>query len=332
MAQTQNLLFNADLDRKHDPDNAIRVSVIIPAFNAAATIVRAIESVRAQYIVGLEVIVIDDGSIDHTADIVQANIRPGEYIQLLRMPKNSGVSAARNAGIRIAKGIFLAFLDADDIWLPEKLRKQLDVIERDPAVTLVSCNTQLLSEAGLPLKEGHLNRPPVEGTDAWKTLLIYNFLPTPTILTYCHLVREVGGFDESLAVGEDLDLWIKLALRGKVAVLKEILTNYYDRAGSLMKRHASQTRNIVVPMLEKHITAQRHKLSISEIRHIRGYQSFQIGCNLFFSDSHLSSIPAFLKASFYGSRPIKSLFYIPRAIVMALTGVLKETIKTWFKK
>lgn len=310
----------AAVDREHGYTDAktLLVSVIIPAFNAAGTIIRAIDSVRAQGIAALEIIVVDDGSSDGTAEVVGKNIRPGEQIRLQRMPKNSGVSAARNMGISLARGTFLAFLDADDIWLPDKLRKQIDAMEQDCAITLVSCNSRLLSETGVPLKEGHTNRPPVEGDDAWKTLLIYNFIPTPTVLTRCNLVRELGGFDESLAVGEDLDLWIKLALRGKVVVLRDILTNYYDSAGSLMKRHGDRTLDIVVPMLERHIAAQRTRLSTREVRHIRGVQSFQIGCNLFFSGVYLRSIPAFIKAAYYGSRPFKSLSYLPRALVMAL--------------
>lgn len=310
----------APADREHRCAEAdtLLVSVIIPAFNAAGTILRAIDSVRAQEIAALEIIVVDDGSSDGTAEVVDKNIRPGERIKLQRMPKNSGVSAARNTGIRLARGTFLAFLDADDIWLPGKLQKQIDAMEQDHAITLVSCNSRLLSQAGVPLKEGHMNRPPVEGDDAWKTLLVYNFIPTPTVLARCSLVRELGGFDESLAVGEDLDLWIRLALRGKVVVLRDILTNYYDSAGSLMKRHRDRTLDIVVPMLERHLVAQRARLSIREIRHIRGVQSFQIGCNLFFSGVYLRSIPAFFKAAYYGSRPLKSLSYIPRAIAMAL--------------
>ena len=310
-----------------DSTYGVQVSVIIPAFNAADTIVRAIDSVRSQTARSLEIIIIDDGSTDTTIEVATANIRVGENIQLIKMPKNSGVSAARNAGISIAKGKFLAFLDADDIWLPQKLSKQIEVMEKDPTITLVSCNSQLISEAGVPMKEGHINRPPVEGFDAWKTLLIYNFIPTPTVLTYTFLVKEMGGFDEALAVGEDLDLWIKLGLRGKVIVLKEILINYYDRAGSLMKRHGGQSGVIVVPMLEKHIAEQSQKLTKAEIRHIRGFQSFQMGCNLFFSGSYLASIPIFFKASLYGSRPIKSLLYIPRAIFMELiTGIQRKVM------
>jgi GT2 family glycosyltransferase len=307
---------------RHNPAECM-VSVIIPAFNSASTILRAIESVRNQSIASFEIIVIDDGSTDATSAVVSSNIRPGEPIRLIQLPKNCGVSAARNAGIRHAKGKYLSFLDADDIWLPEKLEKQIEVIEADPAVTLVSCNSLLVSEAGLRLKEGHVNRPPVEGPDAWKTLLIYNFIPTPTVLTYRSLVQEIGGFDEALAVGEDLDLWIKLAIRGKIRVLPEVLINYYDSTGSLMKRHSRDSRIIVVPMLEKHITEQRSKLLTTEIRQIRGQQSFQIGCNLFFSGSYLQSIPLFLRSFSYGCRPVKSLTYLPRAVLMACLKKLR---------
>lgn len=295
-----------------------QVSVIIPAFNAAKTLIRAIDSVRRQDIHSMEIIVVDDGSVDGTPEVLINNIQNGEPIQLIKMNKNSGVSAARNAGILRARGKFLAFLDADDIWLPGKIQKQIAVMEKDPDITLVSCNSRLVSEDGHQLKVGHINRPPAEGIDAWKTLLIYNFLPTPTILTFRRLVKEVGGFDESLAIAEDLDLWIKLAVRGKVAIINEVLTHYYDSNGSLMKRYSGETKTILAPMLEKHLVAQGGKLTKLEQRQIRGRQAFNIGCDLFFSGAHLRSISAFLKASFYGSRPIKSISYIPRALFMKM--------------
>lgn len=322
MRQEQN---NVPSDCLTGRNEDIKVSVIIPAFNAAATIERALASVRAQDGVGLEVIVIDDASSDNTVEVVRAAIRPGENITLMQLPSNSGASAARNAGIRLARGRYLAFLDADDIWLPGKLRRQVETIESDPAVTLVSCNSQQASADGTPLKEGHVNRPPVQGPDAWKTLLVYNFLPTPTVLTHTALVRELGGFDEKLAVGEDLDLWIKLAVRGKVVVLPDILINYYDLNNSLMKRHIRQTGMIVTPMIERHIREQAAKLSTSEIRWMRGTRSFQTACDLFFSGSYRASIALFLRSARCGIRPLKSLSYLPRALVMEAALLTKET-------
>lgn len=307
------------------PAGEIQVSVIIPAFNAAGTVERALASVRQQEGVGIEVIVIDDASRDGTAEVVRSAIRPGENITLLQLPVNSGVSAARNAGIRLARAPYLAFLDADDIWLPGKLSRQVATIAADAAITLVSCNSQQADADGRPLKEGHVNRPPVQGYDAWKTLLVYNFLPTPTVLTRTALVRELGGFDEQLAVGEDLDLWIKLAVRGKVAVLPEVLINYYDLNNSLMKRHGRQTGDIVQPMLERHISEQADKLSSAEIRHMRGSRSFQMACDLFFSGSYRASMALFLQAARCGTRPVKSLSYLPRALLMEAAAYTKHT-------
>ena len=310
-----------------DSGDTVQVSVIIPAFNAANTIIRAIDSVRQQNIGPIEIIVIDDGSADRTFDVVRDNIADGENIKILKMQQNIGVSAARNTGIRIAQGKYLAFLDADDIWLPAKLQKQIARMEEDPTITLVSCNSRLISESGVLLKEGHRNRPPVEGTDAWKTLLIYNFIPTPTVLTRTAVVKALGGFDVSLAVGEDLDLWIRLGIQGRIAVLPDILINYYDLAGSLMKRHNDRMATIVLPMLEKHFTAQRQQLTRQEIRAIRGQRLFQMACDMFFAGAYMPSIPVFLKAAYLGTRPIKSLLYIPRAACMAFLVTTKRGLK-----
>lgn len=305
---------------RHSSDHAVSVSVIIPAYNAVDTLARAVDSVLVQLVESVEIIIIDDGSTDTTFSLASEMAEANLQIRVIRLICNGGVSAARNAGIRAARGQFLAFLDADDVWLEGKLQKQLAEIRRDPAITLVSCNSIFVSESGEFLKEGHVNRPPVEGDQSWKTLLIYNFLPTPTVLTYRHLVLQLGGFDERLPVGEDLDLWIRLAMLGKVAVLKEILIKYFDSNGSLMKRYHAQSPMIVLPMLEKHILEQKDKLSAAEIRKIRGQHSFQSGCNLFFAGDFLACIPVFMHAVFKGTRPIKSLTYIPRALMMAVVS------------
>ena len=306
----------------------VNVSVIIPAFNAAETIARAVESVLIQKIEALEIVIIDDGSTDATYAKLCEMALSVPAIRPIKMPGNRGVSAARNVGIRAARGKFLAFLDADDVWLEGKLTKQLAEIERDTSITLVSCNSIFVSQSGEFLKEGHINRPPVSGDQSWKTLLVYNFLPTPTVLTYRHLVLQLGGFDEQLPVGEDLDLWIRLALKGKVSVLKEILIKYFDSNGSLMKRYHAQSQMIVLPMLEKHLQQQKDKLSVSEIRHIRGQQAFQTGCNLFFAGEFLVCIPVFLTAMIKGTRPLKSLTYLPRALLMAALVRFKPRFKS----
>jgi glycosyltransferase involved in cell wall biosynthesis len=112
------------------------ISVVIPVFNGAAYVTQAIESVLDQTLLPAEVVVVDDGSSDSTAEVVQRYPPPVHY----RRQTNQGPGAARNLGIRESKGEFLAFLDSDDLWLPEKLRLQKALLDENPELDLVFCN------------------------------------------------------------------------------------------------------------------------------------------------------------------------------------------------
>ncbi|MBF0590115.1 MAG: glycosyltransferase, partial [Magnetococcales bacterium] len=216
-----------------------RLSVIIPAYNAANSILRALDSVRAQDMMAeLEVVIADDGSQDGTAELVRAQRRPGERITILTLPGQGGASRARNAAIAAARGDYIAFLDADDQWLPGKLARQMAILDAEPETTLVGSDSERVNaDTGEPMMRMHQNHAPQEGTEAWQRLLHINFLPTSTVVTRRALLLELGGFDLSMVVGEDLDLWIRLAMRGAVRVVPEPLSRYHDHAGSLMKRH-----------------------------------------------------------------------------------------------
>ena len=111
------------------------VTALIPAYNAAATIRRAVDSVIAQTYRNYEIVVVDDGSRDATADIVAVHY--GDQVRLLCLPCNQGVSTAMNQGIADARGELIAFLDADDEWLPDKLTRQIEVLESDPSAVMV---------------------------------------------------------------------------------------------------------------------------------------------------------------------------------------------------
>src|SRR6185437_13144733 len=113
------------------------ISVLIPAYNAEKTIRRALDSVVIQNYTPLEIIVVNDASLDATRDVVASFGHP--CLKLLDMPRNSGEGAPLNAGLRVAKGEFIAFLDADDEWLPGKLQKQIDLIAAHPRMSFVSC-------------------------------------------------------------------------------------------------------------------------------------------------------------------------------------------------
>ena len=179
----------------------IRFSIIIPAYNAEATIVSAIESCLRQSYPDFEIIVVDDGSSDSTKALVEA--RFGGLVRLISMPGNSGPSAARNAGIRLATGTHIAFQDADDEWHPEKLKAIAAVLEKNPNInflfhpyTLAPLDFNVTSSQLVP-----------ERFPFWK-LLLSNPIGTPCVV----LERSKAGFfKEHLHHMEDYELFLRMA-------------------------------------------------------------------------------------------------------------------------
>ncbi len=194
------------------------VAVVIPAFNAAARVAAAVESVLAQGWAALEIVVVDDGSTDATAAAVAGF---GDRVQLLRQARR-GVSAARNAGLRATSGEFVAFLDADDVWLPGKLALQLPAFA-DASVGLVYSDFSLRREDG-PDLPSYLAERPLAG-EGWvlERYLRSQFLfPSTVVARRCALERA-GLFDEELRGAEDLELFARVAARWKVAWRREVL-------------------------------------------------------------------------------------------------------------
>jgi len=189
--------------------NDIAISVIIPAFNSAATIARALESVFAQTYTDFEVIVVDDGSVDELVDALHPY---AERIKLIRQT-NAGASAARNTGARHARGKFLAFLDADDFWHSRKLELQAVAFKERPDICYCWTQTRRWSP-GMP-------DPTRDAVDPGKGAARYmsNFakvfadpyLGTPGVMIYRDAFNKLGGFREDLASAEDIDLWLRAA-------------------------------------------------------------------------------------------------------------------------
>lgn len=238
------------------------VSVVVPARNAAATLKRALESVAAQTWPADEIIVVDDASNDATAVVALScpNVR------LVRLCEHRGAAAARNAAIAAAKGAWMAFLDADDVWRPEKLERQLVRIRDD--VSLISCGSEEFAPDGRSLGDTFRGRPATDGTGAWKALLRRNFIATPTVLAPRALLARLGGFDEDLAVGEDQDMWIRLALKGTLVFVPETLVEIHLQPASLSRYRAGDQGRHVLPMVRRHVEALRHRLSRREARAI----------------------------------------------------------------
>lgn len=199
-------------------------SVIIPAYNAEATVARAVDSVLAQQGPTFEVIVCDDGSTDRTAEILAAYDDP--RLRVIRQA-NAGRGAARNRALEAATGRFIALLDADDWWLPGKLAGDLSIAESCECETLHYANLYVVS------RTGHISRT-MNGTSTvahsghvFPLLLRYNFVPTSTVVVPRRVVDAIGGFDASIRRCQDWEWLLRIAARTPFRY-RNTPVGYYD--------------------------------------------------------------------------------------------------------
>lgn len=199
-----------------------RISVIIPTYNRANTVGRAIQSVLSQTYQDFEIIVIDDGSTDNTEEVIRSF--HDSRIRYIRHKKNRGGSAARNTGIHAARGEYIAFLDSDDEWLPQKLEKQINVMKKSPETWVGVCTGFWLIEEEREKRE-HI---PTVVDDLFHRLLADCFLRAgSTLLVLRSILNKIGGFDENLPRHQDWDLLLRLSKQWKVAIIRECLVKVY---------------------------------------------------------------------------------------------------------
>ena len=251
------------------------VCVVIPAYNSAATIVRALDSVAAQTYPPARVLVVDDASTDGTDRAALAYARA--KVDVIRLKTNAGAAAARNAGIRNANTELIAFLDADDEWLPHKLEKQICLILAEKDYVFVSCGSNLISCGGKNLGDIYRGQPITTGANAWKALLQDNYVTTPSVLVWRRHLDELGGFDVSLKIAEDQDMWIRLAERGGLGYVDESLVRVHERPASLSGGSFNDQLLYTLPMIESHIARCSGRLSAEEIRSILGRRILRLG-------------------------------------------------------
>ena len=287
------------------------VSVVIPAYNAERTIGRALESVFRQNQRSLEIVVVDDASRDRTAAVVQAFQRP--EIRLVSLPRNLGECGAMNHAIALARGDLIAFLDADDEWLDGKLDKQLARMAANPRLSFVTCGCLFVdADGGRPRPFGL--RPPVERADqVWRGLLAAPHVAKPCVVARSAALAAAGPFDSSLPVGGDQDMWIRLALLGEVEFVPEFLVKAYDTPNSLTKRYARRAAEIVLPMVRRHVLAQRGRLTEREVRLIWGSRYTWIGRSLYLTGDVLAGSRYIGRAIAMGDHVPENLWYLVTA-------------------
>lgn len=210
------------------------VSVVLPTYNRASVLARSIYSVLNQTYTDFEIVVVDDCSNDSTIEVIAAISDP--KLRLIQLAKNSGPSAARNAGIAVSTGKYIAFQDSDDEWMADKLEKQVNAVEAAIAhgSRVAACYTRYR-------KIGNRKSevvPPVRhdtGRSLQEELHYGNKIGTPTLLVTRVALDTVGYFDEKLAGLEDWDLALRIAAQYDVLMIDEVMVNAYDSPGSVNK-------------------------------------------------------------------------------------------------
>ncbi len=205
------------------------VSVVIPAYNAERYIGETLESVLAQTYRDFEVVVVDDGSTDGTREIVR---NYGEPVRLVEQP-NSGPAAARNRGIREARGRFIAFIDADDLWHPEKLALQVPKFD-SPQVGLVYCRVARVDAEGRVIEESVARNP-----QGWvfEDFLFRNHCPTSGAVVRKEAFERCGYFPEDMVWAEDWHLWLRIARFYQFAAVEKMLVHHRVHGASLTAKH-----------------------------------------------------------------------------------------------
>lgn len=232
--------------------------MIIPTYNRRELVQRAIGTVLAQTRPVQEIVVVDDGSSDGTGEALARAF--GDRIRYVYQP-NAGVSAARTHGLRIAQGRFLALLDSDDEWLPQKTQRQIEWLQARPGFGMVLCDVMRMDSSHRDVERFRRREQIPEDGPALKWVLLNPALAPASVMMRREVYESVGGFDESLPTGEDLDFHLRVAARWPIGVVDEplaramrghdglsSLARTYDDYVRVIERAAAQAAGSVEPV------------------------------------------------------------------------------------
>ncbi len=226
------------------------IAVIIPTFNRKQCLGRALESVYRQSVTPKVVCVVDDGSHDGTRQFIQQDFPEVIYCY----QSNKGVSSARNKGVNITESYWLAFLDSDDEWLPNKLEMQLHALEIEPETRLIHCDEIWIREG---VRVNQMDKHKKSGGYIFDRCLPLCAISPSAVLLDRKLFNEVGGFDETLPACEDYDLWLRICSRYPVHYIDQpLLHKYGGHDDQLSGKHWGMDR-FRVQALEKILNSSR---------------------------------------------------------------------------
>jgi len=288
------------------------VSVIIPAYNSSRYIAEALDSVFEQTFKDFEVIVVDDGSTDDTRRIIENYPHQIKYFY----QENGGPAKARNLGIRKSEGKYIAFLDADDLWLASKLEKQVAEFEKNPELGMVITENCLFDDAGVYRDVVGKSNYLMHG-DLVTNIFLKSGVVTPTVMVRRDVFGEIGLFEETLRIGEDDNMWIRIAFHYPVGFVDEPLAKIRDHQMRTMRvnqNYAVYTRASVEMLLNKYDRRLGDK--IRKLVPRKFYQgNFGIGYRHFEQEEYAEARKAFREALKYDRWHLKAYAYILMTMV-----------------
>ena len=298
------------------------MSVVIPTYNAAGTVKAAIESVLAQTYRDFEVVVIDDGSTDPTENVVREF---GPRVRYFKQ-RNQGVSSARNAGIAQSRGEYLAFLDSDDLWLPQKLAEEIPLLEADPRLGLVYCDWAVVSGETV-LQNSYLKDLPAASGYVFDDLIQSGFILTSGVVVRRACLDDVGDFDKSLAIAQDYDLWLRISYKWRIQLVDQCLFTKRSLDGSLSS-DLTKTALERIALFQKTLrdlpgmTTRSRRL----VRRQLALNYWDVGYDRFDGFSFQEARKSFLTSLMYDWTSVKSLAYLaatylPTSLVRAVRTV-----------
>jgi glycosyltransferase involved in cell wall biosynthesis len=221
-----------------------RVSVILCVYNGARYLEQAIDSIRQQTFEDFEIVLIDDGSTDGSAQLVDRAAAADSRLRVIHQ-ENRGLTRSLNVGLGIARGEYVARQDADDISRPTRLARQVGYLDKHPTCVVVGTRYHKIDAAGRVIGR---SRPPLGNFAIQRQLLRINAIAHSSAFFRRQAVLDLGGYDESLPVAQDYDLWCRLALRGTLANLRPYLVarrQHDDRVGVRLVGAQEQARDLI---------------------------------------------------------------------------------------
>ncbi|PIT88174.1 MAG: hypothetical protein COU29_04145 [Candidatus Magasanikbacteria bacterium CG10_big_fil_rev_8_21_14_0_10_36_32] len=209
----------------------IKVSINLITYNRADFIVQAMDSILLQTFSDWELIIIDDASTDNTKELVDSYLLKDSRIKYVKQENRCGISRSRNAALKLSVGKYIAVLDSDDVWSDSnKLKKQVEFLDNNSDYCLVGCGVEVINKQGDRLKK-YCN--PGEDEEIRKTILIKNPFAHSSVAYRKQTIDQLIGYDESLKIGEDYDLWLRMGKVGKMANLNNIFIFYRKHTANI---------------------------------------------------------------------------------------------------